>query len=477
MKHQQKIYNQNGNLSKNKDLLNVNMSSDICIFTAPTFNVSGATKIETGTTSASTGVYIINTNSESIDLQFSFTGNVSSFDSESTYKYELYKYDYNKLVFTNLPLIKSEDIPYSAFSATSEIDISIPVNELDYDGEYLIKGYYTHELCTNILSNLNLRDDTSYYKNGSLYGLYNPSTDYIFTVIKMADKPIFSTTIRANSRPIGSLIAKTILPSDGETQFPVTIDVNGELLVYLNGLMLANDLDYVLTDNETLLTLSGETLSGDVITYVAVSDSESNGLVVDNIEITDPIVSGITDNETTNYYYNTDFSKYEIFTKLTPIDGNNIVVTLNGSTLAPNIDYYQSITNSNRIILEGNLLDGDIVNIIYNAYPSYVGEIYTNKPNIIWNIPAPKLDNGLFTVEVATDSTFNTIITTGQTKYVSNEVSYSTELTLTGSIGTNLVYRVLNEKNYETLDGDIISTSAYSEVVPITIMSNSINSY
>lgn len=476
MRYQQKIYNQSGNLSKNKDSLNVNMSSDICIFSAPTFNISGATKINTGTTSASTGVYIINGDSEMIDLSISFTGNVSSFNSESIFIYEIYKFDDTNKIFNNSPIIKSDNITYPTFSASSIIDLSLSTNKLNYDGEYLIKGYYTHEICTNILGKLNLVNDTSLYKNGSEYGLYNPSTDYVFTVIKNADIPIFTTTVGTNNRPIGSLVAKSVLPSDGETEIPLTIDVNGELLIYLNGILLSDELDYVIEND--IINLSGETLSGDVITYVAVSDSSSNGLVVDSLEVSSPIVSGTTNSEGVNkYFYNLDYEKYEIYTKLTPINGNDIIITLNGTTLAPNIDYYQSISNTNRIILEGNLLDGDIINIIYNAFPSYVGEIYTNKPVIMWTIPAPKLDNGLFTVEVATDSTFNTIVSTGQTTYITNEVSYFSEVILSGSVGTNLVYRVLNEKNYKTLDGDIITTSAYSEVVPITIMSNSINSY
>jgi len=478
MRHQQKIYNQNGNFMRNKNSLNVNMSSDVCIFSAPTFNMGGATKIETGTTSASTGVYIVEDNSGEISLLFNFTGDTSSLDSKSEFKYEIYKYDYNKQVFLEPALIKSGDIPYSAFSATLILDQTISISELNHDGEYLVKGYYSHGVCTDILSRLGERDDTSFYKKGSLYGLYNPSTDYSFAVIEMAKTPIFTTTTGANSRPLGSLVVKTQFPEDGEREFPITIDVNGELLVYLNGIMLAEDLDYVLTSNDTLLRLTGETFSGDVLTYVAVSDSESNGLVVDTIEVQDPIPSGVTDAQgLSKYYYNTTQRKYELYTVLTPLDSNNVVVTLNGATLAPFVDYYQSTSNPNRIILEGNLLDGDIINVVYNAYPSYVGEVFTNTPLIIWTIPAPQSDNGIFTVEVGTDSTFNKLVATAQTEYVANEVSYSSEITLTGSVGTNLVYRVLNEKNYVTLDGDIITTSAYSEVVPITIMSNSINSY
>lgn len=475
MRHQQKIYNQNGNKVRNRDLLNVNMSSDVCVFIAPTFDISGATKIETGTTSASTGVYLVDDNSGDIDFTFSFTGDMSTLDSESVFKYEVYKYDYDNLVFKEPALIKSEDITYSAFSATSAITETIPVSDLNHDGEYLIKGYYTHEVCTDIFGRLGVRNDTSFFKNGSLYGLYNPSIDYTFAVIEKAEIPVFSKA-GATARPLGSLVAFSILPDDGETVFPITTNVSGDLMVFLNGLMLADDLDY--TYSADVITLSAKTITGDVLTYVSVVNAEANGVVVDNIQVFDPIPSGPTDGEGTNkYYYNTAQAKYEIYTSLTPINFNDMSVTLNGVTLAPNIDFYQSVTNPNRIILEGNLLDGDVVNIIYNAYPGFVGEIYTNNPSIYWTIPAPQQNNGIFTVEVAEDATFSGIVSTAQTEYSANVVTYSAEVTITGGVGTNLVYRVLNEKNYVTLDGDIISTSAYSEVVPITIMSNAINSY
>ena len=46
MRYQERIYIQNENSAiRNKDILNVNMSSDFCIFKAPTFDTYGATKI------------------------------------------------------------------------------------------------------------------------------------------------------------------------------------------------------------------------------------------------------------------------------------------------------------------------------------------------------------------------------------------------------------------------------------------------
>jgi hypothetical protein len=50
MRYQERIYIQNDNRAvRNKDILNVNMSSDFCIFKTPLFDVSGATKVQCGT--------------------------------------------------------------------------------------------------------------------------------------------------------------------------------------------------------------------------------------------------------------------------------------------------------------------------------------------------------------------------------------------------------------------------------------------
>jgi hypothetical protein len=65
-------------------------------------------------------------------------------------------------------------------------------------------------------------------------------------------------------------------------------------------------------------------------------------------------------------YYNTTTGKYEIYTDTTPLEGNSVM--LNGVTLANGGDYYQSISNPKRIILEGDLLIEDIITIVY--YPT-----------------------------------------------------------------------------------------------------------
>jgi hypothetical protein len=474
MRFQEKIYNQTGRFVRNTDTFNVSTSSDMCIFYEPKFDLSGATNT-LNVTSASTGVYLVTNINDSLNLTFTFTANTSSFNDSTSFKYEVYKYNHNNLIFEEPAVYKSDVFEYSSFSATSAITESIPFSSLSIDGDYLVKGYFIYDLCTDILSRLGLTNDSSVYKYGTSYGLYNPSFDYYFVAVNEASKPLIAGTSLPNDRTLGGLGAHSVLLTSGQTQYLIETEISGDILIYYNGLMLAEGLDYTLSGN--LITFIVSAVNGDVLTYVSVSDSTNNGLVVDNINVVS-ITSGVTDNQGSSLiYYNTDYNKYEIYTILTPVDFNDVVVTLNGVTLAPSIDYYQSISNPNRIILEGTILTGDIINISYNAWPNYVGEIYTNTPSIYWTIPSPQLINGYFTVQVATDNTFLNIVSTATTDYVIGQSAYFAQVMLTGSVGTNLVYRVRNDKKYVTVSGNTIDSVAYSETVPITIMSNAINSY
>jgi hypothetical protein len=153
MRYQEKIYIQNANsVVRNKDILNVNMSSDICIFESPLFSLSGASKINcTGVTTS----YVLPSSATTIPVEFQFTGNVSTFTANNTtFKYEIYKLDSNVNTFIAPPVYKSEVFEYSTFSATSILNQSIPVSGISLDGEYIVKGYYEFNVCTDFLGRL-----------------------------------------------------------------------------------------------------------------------------------------------------------------------------------------------------------------------------------------------------------------------------------------------------------------------------------
>jgi hypothetical protein len=64
--------------------------------------------------------------------------------------------------------------------------------------------------------------------------------------------------------------------------------------------------------------------------------------------ITTPLLVVLDNQGSNTSYYNTTTGKYEIYTDTTPLEGNSILVMLNGVTLANGGDYYQSISKDNR---------------------------------------------------------------------------------------------------------------------------------
>ena len=472
MRYQQLIYIQNQHQGvRNKDILNVNTSSDICVFNSPLYTVSGASKIDcTGTTGTT---YVISTGT-TIPVTFNFTANTDSFNTyNTTFNYEVYKYNTDLNIFVVPPVYKSETFEFSAFSATSAITESIPVSDLSLDGEYLIKGYYSFDSCTEFMSQFSVKIDTSYYKYGTEYGLYQPSTDFYFIAIKEAEKPIFSLGVE--TQPVGSLFQQVILPPAGITNFVITNDYLGEFVLTLNGLTLAYDYDY--TYSGSLITLNAPTTEEDIITVI-YTKSDATNISADNIDVTS-ISSGTTNNQGSNkVYYNTTTNKFEIYTNNTPKEGSDIIVMINGATLANGVDYYQSTSNLNRIILEGDLIIGDMVTIVYFPEATVINGLQTNYPMVVWNVQTPpKTTLGEFNLEVSTTSTFNTFYYSGSTPYVLNQTVYHDSFTASGTVGTVLYYRVKNHKKLETLCGYIVDSIVYSETVPLTIQTNSINSY
>ncbi len=476
MRYQERIYIQNQNSAvRNRNFNNFNMSSDMCIFNSPLFNVSGATKIDcTGTTTG--GTYIISATTQTIPLTFQFTANTQTFiDTQATFRYQIYKYNNEQNIFSGIPVYKSEIMSYSAFSATNTTSQYIASSGLTLDGEYLIKGFYQFSACTNFLRALGKNVDTINYTYGNEYGIYNDDLDYYFIAIKQADTPIFIDN-GTNTPETNKLIQFTVLPDSNVQNIPVPSDSNGTFIMTLNGLVLANTLDYSVSGS--VVTLNSPTAEEDIITFIYTSYGGPR-LTSDNIDVSTAIASGATNGQGSNLvYFNTTTNKYEVYTSVEPSLGNDILIMLNGVTLANNIDYYQSLSNTKRIILEGDLLVGDIITIIYFPANGTINGLNTNNPIVSWKInEAPEKNNGFFSLEVSTGNTFNDFYYTGYTSYDTTSINYSHGFIASGTVGTQLYYRVKNQKNYETLCGNYVTTTAYSDIIPIFIQSNSINSY
>ena len=119
----------------------------------------------------------------------------------------------------------------------------------------------------------------------------------------------------------------------------------------------------------------------------------------------------------------------------------------------------------------------DLINYQSKGYKTYL--IKSKNNNFInWYIPtSPQTSNGEFSLEYSNSSSFSTYTVNSVVPYERAVTNYTSVLSLTGSAGTNWYYRVKNVKNYQSICGDIISSTAYSETVRVQIQSNAINSY
>ena len=471
MRHQERIYIQTAHTCVRNKIINiVNMSSDMCEFNEPSFIMSGASKIVTGTTISDDNIYIVDTGT-TFDLTFSFTGNVETFtDTDTDFKYDIYPYNYTSNIFTTPPIFSSGAIEWDEFSGTSAFTDTLLFSEFIVDGEYLVKGSYDFTTCTEILNALGDINNTSVLV-GTEYGIYDPEFDHYFALINKATKPVFTLSPDDNTR-LGALIVESTTIST-ETEITTSSTWVGNAIVALNGITLAEgeSSDFTTVGNDTIY-FNAPLVASDIVTVAYVSSGSENGLVSESFIIVAPIISGGTDGEGTNqYYYNTGTTKFEIYMLTEPVEFNDVIITLNGVTLANVSDYSQSLVNPKRVILNGNIYDTDIT-ITYNSYGSFVGTIYTDNFDVFWTVtPPPTNTSGFFTAFAADSDSFSggSIIYSATTPYIANENSYSAHLNLSGYTGTTVFYKITNQKDFTLITGDIITTTTDSDIIQITL--------
>jgi hypothetical protein len=503
MRYQERIYPQtNVSALRNKDINVLNTSSDICIFNAPTYYISGATTLDCtvlSATSVSGYSHIISGESQTIPLNFVFTSNTTTFTANSaTLNYKLFKYEENTNSFTAIPSYTSENITYTSLtnSATTQL---IPSTGLTLDNEYIIKGFFKFSACTEYMGRLGSIIDTARYVGGNEYGIYNKNLDYYISVVQAAAPPIFNYNA-SNSVASGAL-QQAYLPINYYTIYPdinpdtitdpsqidysqtndtmigIPAEIDTPFIITLNGLVLALDVDYTYSGG-TIVYMNAPLVPEDIVTII-YTPSSPNTIRNDIFEVNTTIPSGATNTQGGySVFYNTTTSKYELFMSTKPIDFSKVLVMINGVVLANGIDFYQSTSDKKRIILNGDLVLDDVITISY--FPDgVVGDIITQAPSASWSIvPSPTKVNGYFTFQLATDINFTNIVYSSTTDYYVGIPYYSIEYPLSGyTYGDRLFYRVKNDKNYETICGNIINSYAYSETIPITIASNTINSY
>ena len=388
---------------------------------------------------------------------------------------EIYKYNKEISGFTNNSL-HTFNVTNDELTKSNINSVTIPINSIG-EGEFIIKGYYGYDINTLIAKQLGLvRNTINTYKRGIEYSLYDPSTDWYFLNLFKADTPQFNNNTPIVPQSIGNLVVESIFTQSGNTVYEYT--GLGDPIVSFNGLVLFKDVEYsaITTGVTPVIELSFVPEDRQILTYAYVSNSQPNELFGDNFRISEVIKSGSTQNriETDRVYYNTDHNRFEYYLISPPF--GDVVVTINGSVLSNNIEYFLSSTNNRRIIFTKELKKGDLIEAFYTPQASVIGTIPNNKPIISWSITNfPLNTDGKFVVQFADveDENFENVLFSFETDYVLNQRSYSLETFLEGAVaGDRFLYRIKNEKFYQPIKGETIYSFSFSDTIKIEIGTN-----
>jgi hypothetical protein len=427
-------------------------------------------------------VYIVNKSSRTGYLFEFLVNNVNDvvIPKNLSYYGEVYKYDTNLSLFTK-SAVNTISIEHSKLTGDTINEVFIPLNEIG-EGEFIIKSYWNYDINTLMYKQLKkTKNSVDTYKRGELYGLYSPETDWYFISLFEADKPLFSNNFAPVPGGINNLSVSTTLTTSGVTKY--FYNNLSEPIVSYNGSVLAKNIEYSASTSGTskYIELLFSPLDKQILTIAYVTNGSTDDLLTDLYTVRGAIKSGATGTQlsTDRVFYNTTQNKYEFYLLSEPV--TDIVISINGSVLAKNIEYYRSSSNSRRIILEETLKSGDIIECFYTPKSAINGPISTNQPNISWFINnSPLSTNGRFVVEFAdsTDEEFNTILYSAITNYVISQKTYNSVVSLTNAVaGDKFVYRVKNEKFYQPISGETIYSFSYSDVNEIEITSNNGNTY
>jgi len=407
-------------------------------------------------------------------------------EKKLTSRINLYKYNNSSKVFDSTPVYVSDDISPTGLTNDMYM-LKIPFSAVT-EGEYIFKGSYSRKL--NTLLSKQFGYTTTTRRNSLVtgnYGIYDPAKDWYFINMNRAEIPQLNNSASnpVETATISGFNVKSVYTNLGIFNYKFnTTNTESIGIVSYNGSVLSKGIEYSANTTGDITLLLDEVLDNQLLTvaYVAVS-SQGSAIFNDEYKINTDIKEGETNTqlESDRVFYNIDQNKFEFYLTTEPLT-TDITLILNGSVLANNVEYFRSATNVKRVILEGDLTEGDIIQALYLPKTGLLGSIATTTPLFSWNIssaPVPPT-TGEFTLEVADkgDEDFNTILYSNKVDYIDEVNSYLTQVNLTGATaGDQFRYRVKNEKKYTPISGETITDIVYSDVNTFELASNAGNSY
>ena len=394
---------------------------------------------------------------------------------------EIYKYNQTTEQFSTSSLT-NYSFPYESISGNVTGNTILIQNQNIGEGEFLLKTYWGYDVNTLMAKQEKVRiDNILTYKRGELYGLYVPETDWYFISIFEASKPTYNNSNSPTPNGINNLVVSSTFTSSAQTSYSVR--GLSQPIVSYNGSILANNIEYsaITSGSNRTIVLSFTPLDNQILTYAYVENGGTDDILPDLYIVDSTIKSGATNTQlpSDRVFYNTTKNKYEFYIISETV--SDVVMSVNGSLLSPNIDYYRSTTNQRRIIFDKPIFPNDVIEAFYQPRANVTGEIKTNNPRISWSIDTePLTTNGKFTIEFSDgdDKEFNTILYSFEVDYVVGRRTYGENVLLTNvNAGDTFNYRVKNEKFYTPIMGETIYSVNYSDINFIKIMVNSGETY
>lgn len=458
----------------NRVINNFKTSSSFCVFTHPVIDVINGGKISSGLTINSPIVNIVDKNQLEFQLNMYFIENSGIINDGVTFNYEIYKFNKVSNFFSTDILVQKNNITKNSLVGSINYDVNLMMSNLQPDSEYVIKITYNFNNCNYIL---NLFSDKTTTVNGGdlMYGVYNDDYDFYFIIVTNPDKPILSINTK-DELIIGSLLTESFIVKNEKQTIVISEKYAGSPIVSLNGLVLTLDGDYTITNN--IINFTGRLNNGDIINVIYTLSGYGGGINNEVFGIGN-VVSGVTNGELDNRcYYNTDTQKYEVFIENVVNDFSSIILSLNGAILLNGVDFYQSISNPKKIILNGILLNNDILNVFYSNFDNFDGGIESSDLTLFWSIDNPiENEDGSFIVNVSKDKLFNTIHSTVEIPYENYISNYVCNLSLPGSFGDKYFVKIVNKKTYTNVLNETIILENESETLKLVLKTNNNNSY
>jgi hypothetical protein len=406
-------------------------------------------------------------------------------EKDLTTQFNLYKYDNVNGVFNTTPVYTSEEIPSTGLT-NDMYPMEIPFSTIT-EGEFIIKSNFSRGINTLLSKQLGYTTTTQKYPlTGDKYGIYDTNNDWYFLNINRADVPdLKNNAVSRNGQgQISDFLVRSQYTTSGITTYNFNVSSSESIgVVSYNGSVLARNLEYSAGTSSITLLLD-EVLDNQLLTvaYVGINGS-SSPLFTDQYIVTSEPNAGPTDTQTSSdkVFFNTDQGKFEFYLESEP-QTTDISLSLNGSLLSNGIEYFRSVTNNRRVILEIDIEEGDLLQAFYLPKTGLLGGIDTNTPIFTWSIanaPVPPI-SGEFTLEISNfdDTDFNTILYSGNVDYVNDVNTYVSQINLTGATaGDQFRYRVKNKKLYEPISGETITDIVYSDVNTFELISNQGNTY